>query len=168
MPRHAVRRRPVRRRNFTVRLNFMLYYNMRIVLKDLIEKLKNLFEKYNNEKGSKDCTRIKNVKFAYLYGSLAQGLDTSLSDIDVAVYLKGIPSLDEELDLHLFMSRGLATDRVDLLILNRTRNIMLLEEIIKKGIVIYDTDPEFRLDFELRVLHEAIDFKEHRRAILGR
>ncbi len=140
---------------------------MRIVLKNLIDKLKNLFEKYNNERGSMDCANIKEIRFAYLYGSLAQGLETPMSDIDIAVYSKGLLSLNEELDLHLSISRELATDSVDLLFLNRTINIMLLEEIIKKGIVIYDSDPEFRLDFELRVLHEAIDFKEQRKAILG-
>jgi predicted nucleotidyltransferase len=111
----------------------------------------------------------QDVLFAYLFGSCVAGAVTKSSDIDIAVYLeKKRPDLDDQLSLHLKLSRALGTDKIDLLIINNTRNIILLDSIVRHGIVIHDRDRERRESFELHVLHSAIDFKEQRRLLIGR
>jgi uncharacterized protein len=52
-------------------------------------------------------------------------------------------------------------------ILNHTHNLMLLDEIIRRGVVLLDQDRQVREDFELKALHRAIDFKTQRAAIVG-
>lgn len=108
------------------------------------------------------------IEFAYLFGSYAEGNYAPTSDIDLAVYFASNPSLEEELSLHVFLTRQLKTDRIDLLVLNRTRNLILLEEIIRKGKVIYDKNSELRKMFEYKIIHNSIDFKIQRKIFAGR
>jgi len=111
---------------------------------------------------------IDNVIFAYIYGSCADGTSHKHSDIDVAVYLdKYRPDFDDYLTIHSHVSRILKTDKLDLVILNNVKNLILLDEIVRQGIVICDKNREKRFAFEVSVIHSAIDFKEHRRAIIG-
>ncbi|MEW6104437.1 MAG: hypothetical protein AB1630_11600 [bacterium] len=44
---------------------------------------------------------------------------------------------------------------------------MLLEEIIRYGILLFDGDKDLREEFEHKILHYAIEFKEQRKAIVG-
>ncbi len=127
-----------------------------------VNKFNDIFQRFNSlSEGIK-------VEFAYLFGSIPQGSSGPLSDIDIAVYLNKEPSLDEELDLHHFLSRELKTDSLDLVILNRSKNIILMDEIIRTGLLLFEKNPELREDFELNVIHDAIDFKEQRRLFIGR
>jgi predicted nucleotidyltransferase len=125
-------------------------------VKDLSEKLTAIF------------SRIEEIKFAYLFGSFARGDGFSFSDIDIAVYLSGKASLADELKLYSIISRELKHDNIDLLILNNTNNIILLEDIVRYGKVVCDRNPPLRESFELRVLHDAIDFKYQRKVFAGR
>lgn len=124
--------------------------------KDLSERLNAIF------------SRIEKVVFAYLFGSFARGDDFPISDIDIAVYLSGKASLADELRLYSTISRELKHDNIDLIILNNTNNIMLLDEIVRYGKVVCDRNPSLRESFELRVLHDAIDFKHQRKVFAGR
>ena len=76
---------------------------------------------------------IENVAFAYLFGSYAKNEQTEESDIDIAVYLNSL-SLDEELQVTYEISK-LTHKNVDIVVLNRVRNIFLLENILKDGII---------------------------------
>lgn len=58
-------------------------------------------------------------------------------------------------------------DDVDLLILNTAGNLILLDEVVRYGSVLYDRDTDARENFELDILHQAIDFKRQRLAVLG-
>lgn len=123
---------------------------------NLLTKLKEIFGK------------IEDVEFAYLFGSSARGDEFPLSDIDIAVYMRSQNvRLDDELRLHSILSRGLKSNKVDLVILNRARNIILLEEIIRHGRVVCDNNSSLRESFELNVLHDAIDFKRQRKVFAG-
>ncbi len=126
------------------------------------EKLRELFKRFNLTDNT-----IK-VRFAYLFGSIPRGLSGPLSDIDIAVYFNRSPSLEEELQLTLFLSRELRRNNIDLLVLNTTQNIILMDDIIREGIIVYDEDISLRKDFEVRIIHDTIDFKEQRKALLGR
>lgn len=124
--------------------------------KDLFERLNAIF------------SRIEEVAFAYLFGSFARGDNFTISDIDIAVYLSGKASLADELRLYSTICRELKHDNIDLIILNNTNNIMLLDEIVRYGKVVCDRNPSLRESFELRVLHDAIDFKHQRKVFVGR
>jgi len=110
---------------------------------------------------SKILQTNKAVKFAYLFGSYAEDTQTQRSDIDIAVYLNNT-SLDARLALHHQLEKLLQKD-VDIVVLNETKNMYLLENIFRNGIVV--TEDESRALFEVQKQHEIIDFKNFRRYI---
>lgn len=105
--------------------------------------------------------KIENVKFAYLFGSYADETFTDRSDVDIALFLDDV-TFDNQLIVHDALSRELNKD-IDLVILNRTKNLYLLEDIITKGILIKDGDG--RIDFELKKHHQYIDYIEFKKRI---
>lgn len=109
------------------------------------------------------------IEFAYLFGSHARNAAFPFSDLDIAVYLHPSDiSLNRELELHSFLSRELKSDSIDIVILNSAKNNILLEDIVRHGKVVYDGNKDLRESFELKVLHEAMDFKYQRRVFAGR
>lgn len=126
---------------------------------DITEKLRPVIEKYKD-----------NILFAYLFGSAARNDSRPLSDIDIAVFLhKGEKGtyFDLKLAIHADICRVLKRNDIDVVILNIATNIMLLDEIIRHGVVLFDGDRDFREVFEYKILHQAIDFKEQRKAVVG-
>ena len=114
--------------------------------------------------------RHKNVLFSYLFGSMAKGEVSPLSDIDIAVYLDNIDPnaiFDMKLSLHADICRALKMNNVDMVILNTLNNDMLIDDIIRHGIVIYDRNTALREHFEIMAIHRAIDFKTQRLAVMG-
>ena len=106
------------------------------------------------------------VQFGYLFGSWAEGTEGPLSDLDIAVYMEPY-SHESYIRLHTALARALKRSDIDLLALNRTKNLILLEEIITKGILLYEKDPSKRIEYEAMTIHKVIDFKSHRKAVLG-
>jgi len=118
-----------------------------------------VFEKYGDK-----------VEFAYIFGSAAGEEIYPLSDIDIAVYLSpsAVADLtDLRLDIYADLCRTLKRNDVDLVILNTVKNLILLDTITRQGFVVFERNSALRQEFELRVQHQAIDFKTQRRAILG-
>jgi uncharacterized protein len=114
--------------------------------------------------------RQDQVVFAYLFGSHARGRVSCLSDIDIAVYFVGSDRLrchELKTDLYMALSRGLGTNDIDIVVLNMAANLMLLDEIIRCGVLLVDKAPDLREEYEQKVLHRAIDFKTQRKAFLG-
>ncbi|MBI4654799.1 MAG: nucleotidyltransferase domain-containing protein [Nitrospirae bacterium] len=129
------------------------------IVKDIKESLTPIFEKYRGL-----------VVFAYLFGSAALKETTPLSDIDIAVYFGDVKEralFDLKFSFQADVCRALKRSDVDVLVLNTARNIVVLDEIIRKGILLFDEDKGLREDFELTVLHRTIDFKTQRLAIIG-
>lgn len=125
---------------------------MNIISDDYSEILHKVFGKYEQ------------IAFAYLFGSVSTGENTALSDIDIAIYLRGNVhfSFNDTLQFHGDCCRVLKRNDVDVLVLNKVRNLILLEDIIRNGHSIYNTDPLLLDDFELNTLHIAEDFKWQR------
>jgi len=98
---------------------------------------------------------MDNVSFAYLFGSYAKDQQTPNSDIDVAIYLNTY-CLDKELQINYELSKLLKKD-VDIVILNHTKNLFLLESILRDGVVLKESP--LRIDFELKKQHEILDYK---------
>jgi len=123
------------------------------------EKLLPIFSKYSG-----------NVLFAYLFGSAAQDNVSLLSDVDLAIFFsrqEGKSYYEIKCSFYADCSRALKRNDIDVVVLNTTRNIVLLDEIIRGGIVLVDRDIGLREAYEQRILHQAMDFKEQRIIFLG-
>lgn len=106
----------------------------------------------------------------YLFGSQATGEATEHSDLDLAVLLK--PDAARDAASHRFTlfaecSRALKRNDIDLVILNTTKNLILQDDIIRTGIVLYSNDTDARIDYELKTQHLAIDFRFQRTMAMG-
>jgi len=126
---------------------------------DVKKNIKPVFERYEGT-----------IVFAYLFGSTARDATAPLSDIDIAVFFeKGDAEsyFEAKISLYADLCRALKTNKVDLVVLNTATNLLLMDEIIRTGIVFADSAPETRLDFELDVLHRSLDFRSHRLAVMG-
>lgn len=108
------------------------------------------------------------IGFAYLFGGLARGDRHPLSDVDIAVYLRGEVDVAEvKLELIGLLCDTLGTDEVDLVILN-TAPVSLVGRILRDRTVLVDDDPALRHLFESRLLREFFDFSRKEEAILLR
>lgn len=105
------------------------------------------------------------IVFAYLFGSHARGDVSPLSDVDLAVYFSrrgAAAHAQMKIELYTDLSRALKRNDLDVVVLNTAANLMLIEQIIHDGIVVLDNDPRAREDYEVRKLHEILDFKAQR------
>ena len=110
------------------------------------------------------------IAVAYLFGSHAKGEAGPGSDVDLAVLLHdsvGNIGLDVRLDLYADCGRALKRNDIDVVVLNTARNLFLLNDIVRTGVVLFDCNTELREEFEVMVVHDFIDFREHRKRTLG-
>lgn len=111
------------------------------------------------------------ILFAYLFGSMAKGEARAGSDLDIAVYFADIdPDSYHSLkiDIYMALNRSLKKNDMDIVILNSASNLMLLDAIVRYGVVLLDAEPTgLREAFEVDTLHQAMDFKEQRQAVMG-
>ena len=105
-------------------------------------------------------SKQKRVKLAYLFGSVAEGKEGKLSDIDLAVFLDESLSKKEWFDLQLKlmseMSSILKTDKVDLIVMNDAP-LSLNYEIIKANHPLLVRDKGKKIDFEHGKLSRYLD-----------
>ena len=112
------------------------------------------------------------IAFALIFGSVARGQATPLSDLDVAIGLRAGVSFDAS-DIGLLVSRlEAASGRdVDLVILNEAPP-GLAYRVFRDGRVIVEADRAARVARQARAIVEYLDFKpfEERfaRAVLRR
>jgi len=114
--------------------------------KEIMEALRKIFK--SEEK----------ISVAYLFGSHAKKLNTSISDVDIAILLSETPK--NLFEYYLYMVNklsGIVGDNLDLIILN-TAPPMLKHQIIKYGKIIYTRDEKERIKFEARAESEYLDF----------
>ena len=106
----------------------------------------------------------------YLFGSVAEGTQSSLSDIDIAVLFKSrnkknLATL--RLRLYADLCRVLKRNNVDLLVMSLSGNLILNDQIIRHGVTLYIADNSTKDEFELNVLHRCTDFKFQRYYAMG-
>lgn len=122
-------------------------------------KLSPVFSRYQEE-----------IVAAYLFGSTARGENVPTSDVDIAVLLR---SYDKKsgaalrFRLYADLCRELKRNDVDLVLLSLSGNLILNDEIVRNGQVLYASDDAAREEFELKVLHRCADFKFQRRYAMG-
>ena len=102
--------------------------------------------------------RHPSVVFAYLFGSMAMGKVTPMSDVDIAVYLSGdSPFGEDKMEILASLVKTLETDDLDVVILN-SADLPLQARIIGNKKVLVDKDPYARHRFESLVMRKYADF----------
>ena len=99
------------------------------------------------------------IDIAYLYGSVAAGNATPLSDIDVALVmgeLSGNP-LQTELSIEAELVEVCGTDRLDVRIVNE-HSLVFKGEVVTHGILLYARSDDCRIDFEYTIRRLYFDF----------
>jgi hypothetical protein len=110
----------------------------------------------------------KHVLFAYLFGSVARGEQSPLSDIDIAVYFhQDIDLTTEKLNLMGDLIDQMGTDHIDLVILN-TAPLSLAARILKCREILVDRHPFIRHLYESLIMRESFDFYTLETSILKR
>ncbi|NUM78192.1 nucleotidyltransferase domain-containing protein [candidate division KSB1 bacterium] len=107
------------------------------------------------------------ILFAYLFGSVAAGETTPLSDVDIAVFPAKNLSLDDRLGIIQRLSKKTALENLDVTFLDRLDNLYLLNEIIEQGVLLLDRDRDERELFEVMAHHRFLDFQYQRKLYLG-
>jgi len=118
-----------------------------------------VFSKYREE-----------IVAAYLFGSTAKGVTSLSSDIDIAVLSRNNNKINGaalKFSLYADLCRTLKRNDIDMLLLKLSGNLILNDEIVRHGKVLYTTDEEEREEFELNVLHRCTDFKFQRQYAMG-
>ncbi|MCC8999721.1 MAG: nucleotidyltransferase domain-containing protein [Candidatus Contendobacter sp.] len=106
------------------------------------------------------------VIFVYLFGGLESGRRSPLSDVDIAVYLdSNVDISSTKLDLIGMITDALATDELDLIILNETP-LSLAGRIQKSAKILVDKSPSRRYDYESLIRRQFADFQIKEAAIL--
>lgn len=102
------------------------------------------------------------VGIVYLYGSVVQGYESNLSDMDIGVVFVDPEALENSLEFYsrlydIFDEAIRPKKEIDLVFLQQT-SLGLQFNVVNEGKVIYETSREFRADYEERVLNEYLDF----------
>lgn len=105
------------------------------------------------------------VAFAYLFGSMAGGEPTPLSDVDIAVYLTDGRFSEKRLEILGDLNDILSTDKIDLVILN-TAPQGLKARIIRTRVILADNMPFVRHVFESGNIRAYMDFSKIENRIL--
>lgn len=102
------------------------------------------------------------VRLAYLYGSVAEGIPTPFSDVDIALVVVDSPALSDVLDLELEvqyqLKERLGIHNADVHLLNAA-SLIFQGQVVSRGVVVYATDDDFRIAFETRTRLAYLDFR---------
>lgn len=109
----------------------------------------------------------ESVLFAYLFGSVATGKTTPLSDVDIAVFPSRKLTLDDRLGIIQRLGKKTKIENLDVTFLDRLENLYILDAMIEHGVVLVDKNPEARKLFEVRKRHQFWDFKYQRKLYMG-
>ena len=110
----------------------------------------------------------REVVFAYLFGSLAKGKPTLLSDVDIAIFLNhGIDVAGTKIEILGKLVDILQTDEIDLVVINAA-SLPLINNILKNHKLIVDKKPFERHLFESLAMRKYFDFSIKESTILKR
>jgi len=102
------------------------------------------------------------VELAYLFGSVAEGKATALSDIDIGVYLsRGLTKVQrnrKRLEQIAGLCDLLRTDRIDLQVLNDTSPVLSFE-IIRPNVLVFERDSDLKVNVEQSIMSVYLDWK---------
>jgi len=97
----------------------------------------------------------------YLFGSISRGEQNPLSDIDLGFLFSNTVGesayFDRRLQLIGQCQSLLHFSPVEVVILNNV-SLVLGHRIIARGEILFDADPEYRVQFETRLISRYLDF----------
>jgi predicted nucleotidyltransferase len=107
--------------------------------------------------------RHREVAAAYVFGSVARGDATADSDLDVGIVFARRGDTARE---HVDLIGAIAAEiegvggfrRVDIVVLE-SQGPIFCHRVLAEGALVYERDPERRVDFESDVLVRAFDFR---------
>lgn len=101
-----------------------------------------------------------NVVFAYMFGSIPKGNARFGSDLDIAIYFKTEPNLNEIGRLTLQLENA-SNYKIDIIQLNNLDNLnpVLAYSIISEGNIFINKKPDLLIEFKKFVLLKYLDFK---------
>lgn len=118
---------------------------------DVMDRIQRL-ERYFSQEA---CTL--GVEVAYVFGSQAEGRSGPTSDVDIAILLDHPLSAPKRHALAHELTELLATDRVDLVVLNQAP-IEFRYSVIATGQPIYEASQAHRVQFEADTLGRYFDY----------
>ena len=109
-----------------------------------------------------------NVVFAYLFGGLAKGAVSPLSDVDIAIYVNRVEDMVEyKMKLFVMLSEILHTSEIDIVILNTAPESITGRILLNKKLLV-DKNPHKRHIYESLTLRKYFDFSIKEKQILFR
>ena len=110
----------------------------------------------------------QNVCFAYLFGGLAKGEQSPLSDVDIAVYFSDDSDfIESKLEILEKLTDILRTDEIDLVALNKAP-LSLKMNILKNNKILVDKYPEIRHAHQSLTIRKYFDYHRLESEILKR
>lgn len=107
--------------------------------------------------------RHPDVVVAYLFGSQARGTSGPLSDLDVAVLLRGDGhGLERRLALMADVAAATKRGRVDVVILNEAP-VALAYRVLRDGRLLFSRDERARIEHRVRTVDRYLDMEPFRR-----
>lgn len=106
--------------------------------------------------------QVPGIAAVWVFGSFARGTPRSESDVDFGIVLseRGAEKHVEPRWLGDLASRleGAVGREVDVVLLD-AQGPMLRHQVLREGVLVYDADPERRVDFESETLSLYLDFR---------
>jgi hypothetical protein len=108
--------------------------------------------------------RHAEIEVAYIFGSMARGTSSALSDIDVAILVdEGLINEDKyrygyKATIIADLIKLLKTNKVDLVILNEV-NTLLRHRVLYHGKLIHSKNEKKRIQFQTTTIDKYSDFK---------
>jgi predicted nucleotidyltransferase len=110
----------------------------------------------------------KDVCFAYLFGGLAKGRPSPISDIDIAIYLtEDADIIESRLEILENLADVLNTDAIDLIVLNHA-SLSLSMNILKNNKILVDKKPSVRHVYQSLIMRKYFDYHYLESEILER
>ena len=109
--------------------------------------------------------RQAEIEIAYIFGSIARGTESALSDIDIAILIDDQQINDDKFrygykaEILADLMKILKKNNVDLVILNEA-NTLLRHRVLYHGRLIYSKNEKKRIEFQTNTIDKYIDFKE--------
>lgn len=102
----------------------------------------------------------KDVELVYLFGSEARGQSVGSSDVDIAIFLKSMPSAEKRLELRTKISSELSKmlrREVEVVILNGA-GCILKYQVIRDGKLMFERHEGAERTFRLATIKEYFDY----------
>lgn len=113
--------------------------------KTISNKLKKIFSKYE-------------LKVGILFGSYASNSQKETSDVDIAFYPNYKFSSDNELTLREEIEKEFKNFNVDIVNVAQSNNLLLIYNIFKDGICIYEENSNLFKNMKLNAWMDYVDF----------